>query len=316
MSSLRTIAFAVAIVSSSACSSGLIANTDAGTDGTDAGSPNGSTGKSCTEDGDCGSSRLLCGFPKADACNAVGQCFDVGGVAACLAYAPGCACDGTVINVACSPLPSGYASKPLLHDGNCTSDAGSCRRRGLPERPVRLPGQRRVHGDGHVLHMPMSCATAFCRAARATARSSTWSAMAFPQAMRRSRCSGQSPAATRASDAAHNAVDEEPIAFAPAFRKKPHAHTGGGEPLVTFGWATKTRMRRTDDDSNRTTLRAWTPTVSFASASIVVTSSKLCRSARMGRRPGDDAGKGPATFAPRSSEPCAYWRTTPSRPRT
>ena len=55
------------------------------------------------------------------ACAATGQCFPAPG-AVCQAYSIGCACDGTEINVACTGLPAGYASSPLLHTGPCTGD--------------------------------------------------------------------------------------------------------------------------------------------------------------------------------------------------
>ncbi len=43
----------------------------------------------------------------------------------CLAYIVGCACDGSMINLACNGLPDGYEPKPFLHAGACTEDAGS-----------------------------------------------------------------------------------------------------------------------------------------------------------------------------------------------
>jgi hypothetical protein len=89
----------------------------------DAGSPlnDGETSTPCTADSDCGSGRQ-CGFPEAPVCTAHGQCFAAPQVH-CLAYAAGCACDGTEINLACNGLPAGYASKPLLAQGPC-ADAG------------------------------------------------------------------------------------------------------------------------------------------------------------------------------------------------
>lgn len=75
----------------------------------------------CSSDGDCAGG--ICGFPTAGACGAVGSCFPAPG-ATCLAYGPGCACDGTTVNLVCNGLPTGYAPKPLLHSGDCVSDAG------------------------------------------------------------------------------------------------------------------------------------------------------------------------------------------------
>ena len=71
-------------------------------------------------DTDC-TSNEICGFPESLACAATGQCFPAPG-AVCQAYSIGCACDGTEINVACTGLPAGYASSPLLHTGPCTGD--------------------------------------------------------------------------------------------------------------------------------------------------------------------------------------------------
>ena len=101
--------------------------------GGDAGGGDGGTlpiqpkGAPCVHDSDCGpaSAGNYCGFEEGLACAATGSCFDVGLVAVCEAYSPGCACDGTEINVACSPLPQGYASKPLLHAGACVKDGGA-----------------------------------------------------------------------------------------------------------------------------------------------------------------------------------------------
>ncbi len=83
-------------------------------------------GAPCVHDSDCGpvSSGNYCGFEQGLVCAAAGTCFNLGLVATCSAYSPGCACDGTEINVACSPLPQGYLSKPLLHPGACVKDGG------------------------------------------------------------------------------------------------------------------------------------------------------------------------------------------------
>jgi hypothetical protein len=78
-------------------------------------------GTTCATSADCGSG-FLCGFKKADACAAKGSCFQDTGQF-CEAFAPGCACDGTVINIYCNNLPPGYESKPLAFEGYCP-DAG------------------------------------------------------------------------------------------------------------------------------------------------------------------------------------------------
>jgi hypothetical protein len=77
----------------------------------------GGTSGACSVDADCGAD-YLCGFLEAAGCGAQGQCFPRRYVI-CQAYAPGCACDGTEINIACTGLPPGYASKPLAHGGTC-----------------------------------------------------------------------------------------------------------------------------------------------------------------------------------------------------
>jgi hypothetical protein len=79
-------------------------------------------GGPCASTADCPSG-FECGFPRADACLAKGACFDMRNVPVCDAYGAGCACDGTEINIACPPVPSGYLSKPLRHAGPC-NDAG------------------------------------------------------------------------------------------------------------------------------------------------------------------------------------------------
>jgi len=75
----------------------------------------------CATNADCPTD-YLCGFPESEACSAKGTCFQSPG-AVCLTYSAGCACDGSVINVACTGLPSGYETKPLLHAGMC-ADGG------------------------------------------------------------------------------------------------------------------------------------------------------------------------------------------------
>ncbi len=72
----------------------------------------------CETDADCGAGRI-CGFPESAGCSATGACFPAPEVR-CMAYLAGCACDGTMVNIACNGLPSGYAPKPLAHRGPCT----------------------------------------------------------------------------------------------------------------------------------------------------------------------------------------------------
>jgi hypothetical protein len=74
-------------------------------------------GGACAADTDCPTGSI-CGFPEADACAATGRCFAVPG-AHCEVYEAGCACGGSEINLACTGLPDGYATKPLMHTGAC-----------------------------------------------------------------------------------------------------------------------------------------------------------------------------------------------------
>jgi hypothetical protein len=87
--------------------------------------PDGGGTGACSTDTDCGGGKV-CGFATADACAAKGTCFDAPppGAPECLLYAPGCACDGTQVALACNGYPSGYAAKPVLHSGTCSADAG------------------------------------------------------------------------------------------------------------------------------------------------------------------------------------------------
>jgi hypothetical protein len=69
-------------------------------------------GGGCSKDLDCGAG-YLCGFKTADGCGTAGQCFPASSGVQCALYEPGCACDGTTINIDCNGLPPGYASKPV-----------------------------------------------------------------------------------------------------------------------------------------------------------------------------------------------------------
>jgi hypothetical protein len=93
--------------------------TDAGP--SEDGGPGVDGGKACARDADC--TPGICGFPTANACTATGTCFPAPGVT-CAAYVAGCACDGSMVNIACNGLPSGYAPRPLRHAGMCAADGG------------------------------------------------------------------------------------------------------------------------------------------------------------------------------------------------
>jgi len=82
----------------------------------------GGIGAACTTSAECGTGGL-CGFAQADACTATGECFVSSG-AICNSELPGCACDGTEVNLICNGLPDGYDLKPVAHSGACGADAG------------------------------------------------------------------------------------------------------------------------------------------------------------------------------------------------
>jgi len=75
------------------------------------------SGASCSKTQAC-SSGQVCGYDETQGCAATtGTCFTGGAI--CNTFSPGCACDGTIINIACTGLPNGYSTAPLLHDGTC-----------------------------------------------------------------------------------------------------------------------------------------------------------------------------------------------------
>ncbi len=78
--------------------------------------------RECATGDACGDG-ATCAFPIVDGCGALGRCVAVLPVG-CNAFSPGCACDGSTINVVCTGLPSGYVSAPLAHAGEC-ADAGA-----------------------------------------------------------------------------------------------------------------------------------------------------------------------------------------------
>ena len=84
----------------------------------------GGGGGACKTDGDCGAGQIY-GFPESDGCSAAGACFPAPEVV-CNAYSPGCACDGSEVNIACNGLPSGYAPRPLAHQGACADGGAPC----------------------------------------------------------------------------------------------------------------------------------------------------------------------------------------------
>jgi hypothetical protein len=117
---------------------------------------------SCKSDADCPTGRL-CGFATVAACAATGVCW-VAEPVACNAAAPGCACDGSVVNIVCNGLPSGYAPAPLLHTGACVdsgpagggSDASACCPAGWDLYSCTYPDG----GAGSACHNPqLGCAS-------------------------------------------------------------------------------------------------------------------------------------------------------------
>ena len=114
---MKKILFLVSLV---ACGGQTIGDLDGGTDS--GSTTDSSTTKSCTKASDCGTG--LCGFATADGCSAKGKCFPTPGVM-CNGFSPGCACDGSTINITCTGLPDGYVTAPLAHAGQCAvADGG------------------------------------------------------------------------------------------------------------------------------------------------------------------------------------------------
>jgi hypothetical protein len=74
-------------------------------------------GGPCTDSSNCATGQV-CAYLESEACSATGQCVPQPAVT-CNLYQPGCACDGTMMNIACNGLPSGYETKPLRHAGAC-----------------------------------------------------------------------------------------------------------------------------------------------------------------------------------------------------
>jgi hypothetical protein len=112
--------FVVLVPIFAACSSGDFA---VGTDQSAAKGSPGVDGGACVTDSDC-PAESACGYAAAEKCTATGACYQFSG-SQCASYIPGCACDGTEINIGCTPYPVGYFSKPLLHDGACSTGGGA-----------------------------------------------------------------------------------------------------------------------------------------------------------------------------------------------
>jgi hypothetical protein len=94
-----------------------------GTSGAGGSGASGGASGACTSSSDCPSGDM-CGYAEAAGCSAQGHCFPLG--PQCNAFSPGCACDGTTINIVCTGLPNGYVSAPFLHAGVCEApDAGT-----------------------------------------------------------------------------------------------------------------------------------------------------------------------------------------------
>jgi hypothetical protein len=71
----------------------------------------------CSADADCPVGEV-CGFLESNGCGSPGKCFPAPSIT-CDAYLPGCACDGSEVDLICNGLPSDYARKPIRHTGLC-----------------------------------------------------------------------------------------------------------------------------------------------------------------------------------------------------
>ena len=83
----------------------------------------------CTSNADCPNGGV-CGFLESAGCAANGQCFPApNGPRCALASTVGCGCNGSDVSIdpSCySGLPTGYQTKPVLHEGACTDAGGGC----------------------------------------------------------------------------------------------------------------------------------------------------------------------------------------------
>jgi hypothetical protein len=83
----------------------------------------------CTSSADCSNSGI-CGFLESAGCAATGQCFPASSGPRCgIASSVGCGCNGSDVSIdpSCySGLPTGYQTKPVLHEGACADAGGAC----------------------------------------------------------------------------------------------------------------------------------------------------------------------------------------------
>jgi hypothetical protein len=105
-----------------AACSGSVAPDTGGAGGTSGGAGIGA----CAVDADCGAGKS-CAFKIADACAARGTCVEVSNGPQCKALQLACGCDNVSVNVACTGYPSGYAARPIAHDGPCEGPDGGSR---------------------------------------------------------------------------------------------------------------------------------------------------------------------------------------------
>ena len=88
----------------------------------------GSTGI-CASNADCANGGT-CAFLESSGCAATGQCLPVSSGPRCgIASSIGCGCNGSDVSIdpSCSSgLPTGYQTKPVLHEGACADAGGAC----------------------------------------------------------------------------------------------------------------------------------------------------------------------------------------------
>ncbi len=72
-------------------------------------------GATCSATEPCARSEV-CGYAGVGVCRDTGRCYP-GDLPVCNLYLPGCACDGTAVNTACTGLPTDVYAKPLRHTG-------------------------------------------------------------------------------------------------------------------------------------------------------------------------------------------------------
>jgi hypothetical protein len=83
----------------------------------------------CATNADCPNGGV-CAFLESAGCAATGQCFAANNGPRCgLASTVGCGCKGADVSIdpSCfSGLPTGYQTKPVLHEGACADAGGAC----------------------------------------------------------------------------------------------------------------------------------------------------------------------------------------------